>query len=153
MCLTTFLFCLSIEGRVSVWPLWVCNQRPQGTENSLSFTNGSEMRLATRKVGDSFSSWHSLYFCVHDLFKVFIDYIKWSVLHCQSLLSSRRSNFKYHCPCYSNLDRDNYQRNPLHTAFHMGPILLIGSRDDAKLYDASYHITHQSFYGIDMGSC
>lgn len=34
----------------------------------------------------------------------------------------------------------------------MGPILLIGSRDNAKLYDASYQVTHQSFYGIDMAA-
>lgn len=40
--------------------------------------------------------------------------------------------------------RANYHRNPLHTPFHMGLILLneIRRRDNAKPYDASYQITH-----------
>lgn len=151
--LTTLLFHLNLEGTVSIWPFSkVCNQNLQGNWMlSISqFYNESKIRLATRLECTATHPEIPLIFvsmiCLH--FEN-LNYMIIIILLCT--LRQCKSNFKYHCPCYSNLDTANYHRKPGHTPFHMSPVLLdeIVRRDNAKLYDVGYQTTHHAM-GQDL---
>lgn len=102
-------FCLSVESIVPIWPLnKVCHWCLQGTSELSEFYNGSEMWLVIRLGGGQLLILKSALFWCPWFVEIFSVYIKWPLSCSHSLLSSRRSNFKYHCPCYSNLDRANY---------------------------------------------